>query len=50
MVLKKKRVSSLNVLLILDAFVLGGCVALLIVNRLSNDIWPCIVTDTDRLL
>ncbi len=37
MILKKKRVSILNVLLILDAFVLGGCVALLIVNGLLDN-------------
>jgi hypothetical protein len=36
MVLKKKRVSILNLLLILDAFVLGGCVSMLLVNRLLD--------------
>jgi hypothetical protein len=35
-ILKKKRVSILNVLLILDAFVLGGFVTLLLVNRLLD--------------
>lgn len=36
MVLKKKRVSVLNLLPILDAFVLGGFVTLLLVNRLLD--------------
>jgi len=36
MILKKKPVSILDVLLILDAFVLGGCVALVIVNGLLD--------------
>lgn len=37
MVLKKRRISTLNVLLVLDAFVLGGWVTLLMVNRLLDN-------------